>query len=233
LAVHALSIKYKGLKTWGLGLFPFMLQSFNGDQYLGFGNSALVINLAGIRETAETLYKKNFYEDEAALKFSVEALKYSSDFAVRTGKKVEKRLLLCSLPFAEACERLARMDIEKYGVSKVRFLGTREKPYYSAIARLELKEWEKALKILAVEKDLSKLLGGGSLTVLELGDASYAPSELLSTTRKLVENYEVEFLAYNRNLTYCVNCRKSFFGVLHKCPSCGAVSTLTSFSRHP
>ena len=32
---------------------------------------------------------------------------------------------------AEAADRLAQLDIDKYGVAKVKFSGTREKPYYS------------------------------------------------------------------------------------------------------
>jgi anaerobic ribonucleoside-triphosphate reductase len=41
----------------------------------------------------------------------------------------------------------------------------------------------------------------------------------------------VEFFTYNRKITYCSNCKKSWFGTLHKCPSCGAMSTLVKFDR--
>jgi anaerobic ribonucleoside-triphosphate reductase len=141
-------------------------------------------------------------------------------------------LLPSALPFIEASERLARLDIERYGVSKVRFLGTREKPYYSTFSRISIHDVEKFSRSMNVEKEMRELLNGGSLTVLELGDTLYEPGELLSLSRKLVENYEVDFFTYNRNLTYCLNCKRSWFGLLNKCPSCGAVSTLTTFKRY-
>ena len=34
------------------------------------------------------------------------------------------------------------MDIEKYGVAKVKFSGTREKPYYSTAKRFQVKTGE-------------------------------------------------------------------------------------------
>ncbi|MCS7113860.1 MAG: anaerobic ribonucleoside-triphosphate reductase [Nitrososphaerota archaeon] len=233
MAAQALEIKYRWLKTRDKVLTPFLAHSANGDQYLRLESSVHLISLAGLREAAETLNGKSIYEDENAFNFAAETLKYVSEFTLKAERKREKRLLSSILPFPEASERLAGLDIERYGVSKVRFHGTREKPYYSTFSRITLQDGEKFLKPLMVEKDLHKLLDGGSLTVLELGDAEYEPQELLSTTRKLIENYGIGFFTYARSLTYCLQCRKSWFGRLPKCPSCGAVSPLTFFNTYP
>jgi anaerobic ribonucleoside-triphosphate reductase len=47
----------------------------------------------------------------------------------------------------------------------------------------------------------------------------------------LMEKQTAEFFTYNRRVTYCSNCRKSWFGSLHKCPSCGSMGTLVTFDR--
>jgi len=47
----------------------------------------------------------------------------------------------------------------------------------------------------------------------------------------LIANKYLELFTYHRVITYCDNCRKSWFGALHKCPSCGSMSTLTTFDR--
>lgn len=233
MAAHALEIKYRGLKTRGRGLLPFLVHCVDGDQYLRLESSPRLINLAGLREAAEAFCGKSVYEDENALKFALETTKYVSDFAFKADKRREKRLLPSVLPFVEASRRLARLDIERYGVSKVRFLGTREKPYYSTFSRITIQDGEKFSKAIMVEKEMYRLPNGGSLTVVELGDVQKEPSELLSLSRKLVENYDIDFFTYNRNLTYCLNCKRSWFGSLHKCPSCGTVSTLTTVNRYP
>lgn len=233
ISTRALEIKYKWLNTQGKVLIPFLAQSADGDQYLRLESSARLIGITGLKEAAETLNDKSIYEDENALKFAIDVLDYVSDFTLKAGKRHEKRCISATLPFMEASERLARLDIERYGVSKVRFQGTREKPYYSTFTRIAFQDGEKVWKTLMVERNLHKMLNGGSLTVVELGDAQHEPQELLSTTRKLIENYGIEFLTYNRSLTYCLYCRRSWFGMLYKCPSCGAVSTLAHFNRYP
>ncbi len=233
MSAHALEIKYRELKTMGKGLLSFLMHNADGDQYLRLEGSARLINLAGLKEAAKALHGKSVYEDENALEFAIETAKYVSDFAFKSDKRREKRLLPSALPFIKASERLAKMDIERYGVSKVCFLGTRENPYYSTFSKIVLQDGEKFSKALMVEKEICQWLNDGCLTVVELGDTPHEPNELLSLSRKLIETYGVEFFTYNRNLTYCLNCKKSWFGLLNKCPSCGAVTTLTHFKRYP
>jgi anaerobic ribonucleoside-triphosphate reductase len=119
-------------------------------------------------------------------------------------------------------------------VAKVKFSGTREKPFYSTTRRLSLQEGEFPIipsELLEIEQKRRGLNAGGSLSIIELGDAAYTPEALLKLTEHLVANRSLEFFTYNRTLTYCENCRKSWFGLLHKCPSCGSISTLTKFDR--
>jgi anaerobic ribonucleoside-triphosphate reductase len=141
-------------------------------------------------------------------------------------------LFLAVLPNFEASERLAQLDIERYGVAKVRFSGTREKPFYSTISKLTLQDGGIPSEALRVERKLHGLhAGGGGLTVIELGEVEHKPDELMFITKQIVGSDNIEFFTYNRNLTYCVNCKKSWFGLSHKCPSCEATSTLTTFNR--
>ena len=69
------------------------------------------------------------------------------------------------------------------------------------------------------------------MTIIELENSEYKPEELLSLTNQLIEKQVTEFLTYNRKVSYCSNCKKSYFGILNKCPSCGAISSLTFFDR--
>jgi ribonucleoside-triphosphate reductase len=228
MATRALEIKYRILKQRGKGFLPFLMHSANGDQYFRIENSVRLINLIGLKETSETIGGKSIYEDENSLNFASKIVKHVLEFLPR---RHERRLLPSALPLADASERLAKQDIERFGVAKVRFLGTREKPYYSASCRISLQNFEIPAKILAVEKEIYEPLAGGNLTVLELGDAECASETLFSITKRLVENYKLGLFTYNRNLTHCSQCRKSWFGTLQKCPQCGSVSTLTAFKR--
>jgi anaerobic ribonucleoside-triphosphate reductase len=231
MAARALEIKYRALKQCGKGLIPFMMQSVNGDRYLRLECSSRLINFAGLKEAAEAFCGKTMFENEEPLKFAEEITRHILDFTRRAGKRRRKRLLPAILPSPEASKRLATLDVDRYGIAKVRFSGTGEKPFYSTLSKLSLQNAETQLKPLKFEKKLHGLYAGGNLTIVELGEDEHEPEELVSLTKRFVETYGVEFFAFNRNLTYCMNCERSWFGLLHKCPSCGATSTLSCLSR--
>jgi anaerobic ribonucleoside-triphosphate reductase len=69
------------------------------------------------------------------------------------------------------------------------------------------------------------------LTIIDIDASEENPDELMKLTLNLMQNHGVELLTYNRSMTYCKNCQKSWFGNLHRCPSCGAIGTLVEFNR--
>jgi rRNA maturation endonuclease Nob1 len=64
-----------------------------------------------------------------------------------------------------------------------------------------------------------------------VADEPQKPEDLLSISREVAGNYGVGLYVFNRNLAYCAGCRLIFYGILEKCPSCGSVNMLQSFSR--
>jgi ribonucleoside-triphosphate reductase (formate) len=230
MATHALEIKHRTLKQHGQKLLPFLMQDANGDKYFRLENCSWIINFAGFKETMEAFCEKNADVDAKTLEFTEETVQAINEFTQKTGRKRGKRLLPAVLPSFEASERLAQLDIERYGVAKVRFSGTREKPFYSTVNRLTLQGNKASFDSPIVEK-LQKLHAGGSLAVIELGEVEHKPEDLMSVTEHIIESNSVEFFAYDRKMTYCVNCKKSWFGLLPKCPSCGAVGILTILDR--
>jgi ribonucleoside-triphosphate reductase len=231
MATRALEIKDRALKQRGNGLLPFLMQSVNGDHYFRLENCSRIINLAGLREAVEAFYEKSTYASEKNLEFAQEIIQNIEASTYRIGRKRGKLVSPAVQPDFEASERLAQLDIERYGVGKVRFSGTREKPFYSTVNRLIFQDGKISPESLAFEQKMCGLRGG-KLTVIELGEAEYKPDVLLALTKQLFESHNIGLLTYNRKLTYCINCKKSWFGLLHKCPSCEATSTLTHISRN-
>jgi len=231
MATRALEIKDRALKHHGKGLLPFLMQNVNGDHYVRLENCSRVINLGGLKESVEAFYEKSIRDSEKTLDFAEEIIQNIQTSTHRISRKRRKRLSPAILPDFEASERLVQLDIERYGIAKVRFSGTREKPFYSTVSKVILQDGKIPIESLAFERKISGLHVGGNLTVIELGEIEYKSDELMSLTKQIFESYKMEFFTYNRKLTYCINCRRSWFGLLHKCPSCGSVGTLTVFDR--
>jgi anaerobic ribonucleoside-triphosphate reductase len=230
MAARALEIKYRALKQHGTGLLPFLMQSVGSDQYFRLENCSDTINIVGLREAAEWFTGKSI-NDEATLQFLEETAETIEAFLRKTGRRYGKRLQQATVPDTEASERLVQLDVERYGIGKVRFSGTRDKPFYSAACSLTLKDGIVQSESLAVARKLSGFCAGGSLAIVELGESEYTADELMVVTQQILEDSSVKLFTYNRRLTYCVDCKKSWFGLLHKCPSCGAIGPLTVIDR--
>jgi len=230
MAIRALEIKDKALRQHGNGLLPFLMQSVNGDHYFRLENCSRIINLAGLKEAVEAFYEKSTYDSEKNLELAQEIIQNIQASTHRISRKRGKLLSPAIQPDFEASERLAQLDIERYGIAKVRFSGTREKPFYSTVNKLIFQNSKIPSESLAFEQKMCGL-HGGNLVTIELGEAEHKPDDLMSLTKQIFESYNMGLLTYNRKLTYCVNCKKSWFGLLHKCPSCGSIGTLTVFDR--
>jgi ribonucleoside-triphosphate reductase (formate) len=233
LALRALGIKHRALKQYGKTVLPFLTQSTNGDTYFRLENCSGIVNLAGIYEAVASFTGKPINHEESA-KFVLELVQNTQAYINKISRKHGKRLFPAILRTPEASARLAQLDTEKFGVAKVKFSGTRDKPFYATTTRLQLQVGN-FLSVpseqLNVLKNLKGLNAGGNMVIIDMNGTEIKPEELLKLTSSLMENHKTEFLTYNRAVTYCSNCKKSWFGNLHKCPSCGSMGTLVEFDR--
>jgi len=233
LSARALKIKYRALKQHGKSSLPFITQRSNGDTYFRLENCSRIINFAGFREAVENFCGADLSHEES-VKFAEELVQNLLAFKRKFSRRNGKRLFPAVLRSLESSVRLAQLDIEKYGVAKVKFSGTREKPFYSTTKRLNLQPGNFPYvpsEALEFEQKLKGLNAGGSLSIIELKGNEYPPEALMKLTEHLINNQSLEFFTYNRITTCCDNCRKSWLGVLYKCPSCGSMGTLTTFDR--
>jgi anaerobic ribonucleoside-triphosphate reductase len=210
-----------------------MVQKSNGDMYFRLENCSRIINFAGFTEAVESFCGKSMSHEET-VQFAEEIAQNLLAFKRKLSRRHSKRLFPTVLGSLESSVRLAHLDIEKYGVAKVKFSGTRDSPFYSTTKRLKLKHGDFPYvpsEALELEHKLKGLNDGGSLSIIDLEDKEYQPEQLLKLTEQLIKHDELEFFTYNRVTTYCDSCRKSWFGSLHKCPSCGSMGTLTTLER--
>ena len=233
LGARAIGIKHRALKQYGKNSTPFLMQGSNGDTYFRLENCSGIINLAGLKESTEKFTGKQLNQQES-LKFAEETVQNAQMFLHKIGRKHGRRLFVGIIPSNEASTRLAQLDVEKVGIAKVKFSGTRDKPFYSTTRRLQIQlgnfasvpsdqmDWEDKLK---------GLNAGGNLTVIDLNRTDFKPEDLLKLTTHLMEKGAAEFLTYNQIVTYCGNCRKSWAENIHKCPKCGSIGTLVVFDR--
>ncbi|MCW4024734.1 MAG: ArsR family transcriptional regulator [Candidatus Bathyarchaeota archaeon] len=234
LAARALFIKSNILRQYGKNSLPFLLKSANGDTYFRIENCSRIINFAGLPEAVETFTEKDIHMPESQ-KFTEELVQTITTFKHKLGRKHGKRLYPAILFNHEASERLAQLDIEKYGVAKVKFSGTRDKPFYSTTRRLQANLAGSKLELipeqLETEQKICGLNVGSGLSIVEIGEPQLSAQTLMDLTVHLIEKQPLEYFTYNHVTSYCSNCKKTLLGTPHKCQTCGSISTLNIFDR--
>ena len=232
LAARALGIKYSLLKQYGKNSLPFILKSTNGDTYFRLENCSRIINFAGFQEAVEGFTGQPLSSPESG-KFTAEIIENILACKHKMGRKHGKRLYPALIGTMEASERLAQLDIEKYGIAKIKYSGTRDKPFYTTSKKLKLKPGELSItpETLVYLQRLRELDTVGTLDIIELESLDYSPEQLMDLTRRLIENHQIEFFTYSLVVSYCETCKKTIYGAPHKCPTCGSISNLTVYDR--
>jgi anaerobic ribonucleoside-triphosphate reductase len=232
MALRALEMKYRTIKQREREhMLPFLMQKTDGDQYFRTENAARLISFVGLNETIHSFFGKPLKQEGETLDFAQKIVSYLSTDIERYSKKPETRASLAMIPAADAAKRLAELDAEKYGWATVHAQGTKEKPFYTDLVALPLGvdvSWKERFR---VEERFHRLTLGGHLAVVSLADEEQDPDDLLAVTRDVAGNYGIGFYVFNRNLSYCASCQKTFYGKLERCPVCGSVNMLQSFSR--
>jgi anaerobic ribonucleoside-triphosphate reductase len=232
MALRSLEIKYRTIKQRAReNLLPFLMQKTNGDQYFRIENAVRLVSFVGLNETMHAFFGKPLRQEGETLDFAKRITAYLFGDIEKYSRKPETRAALAMVSAADAAKRLAELDAEKYGWAKVRAQGTREKPVYTDLVALPLSvdiSWKERLR---VEENFHSLTPGGHLAVLPVPDVEQDPDGLLSFTRDVAETNGVGFYVFNRNVSYCASCQKTFTGKLERCPSCGSVNMLQTFSH--
>jgi ribonucleoside-triphosphate reductase len=207
------------------------MQKTDGDQYFRIENAARLVSFVGLNEAIQAFFDKPLKQEGETLDFAKKIVTYLSDDVKKYSKKPETRAALAMVPAVDAARRLAELDAEKYGWGTVHVRGPREKPFYTDLVALPLDApafWKDRLK---VEQQFHRLTSGGHLAVIPLADEPQKSDDLLAVTRDIAGSMDVGLYVFNRNIAYCAGCQQIFYGKLEKCPSCGSVNLLQSFSR--
>ena len=228
----ALRIKHQTMKNRAdEGLLPLLLQKEEGDYYFRIENSLSILSFAGLNEAVQFMTGEAIQESPDSLSFAEKIVSHLADQVGRYGKRIGIRLHLGLPSNFEAATRLAQLDIERYGLGTVLTQGERENPYYTSLNVVPHNVEMPLEDYLKIESQFHRLASGSHLAKISLDNLDVSPEELMSTTKRITDQYPIGLYTYDRTLTYCNNCRKTWHGEQLKCPICGSVNTLTQFKR--
>ena len=214
-------------------LMPILMAQSGGEEYLRNKNISYPIGLIGLPEACLTLTGEAPHEKGDGLAMAKEILEKLRAKLERYLSQLDLRCVLSASPAPDVANRLAGLDVEKYGWARVRTFGPREEPCYTSGIMVPDGIGMDIDDRLGLEAILHAGARGGHLLFLTPRIASLrgpTAEELACITLSALRK-GIGAISYPVEITYCSACREAFRGRLPKCPSCGRVSSITRFVR--
>jgi len=231
-ALRALEIKYLTIRQRVReGLLPFLMQKKERDSYYRLNGALRLISFVGLNEVVSLLCGKDIHEDKEALNSAEKILGYLSNEIREYAKKHGARCALSLTPNLEASNRLAALDIERYGWAKVKAQGDKNRPFYTHSTVLSKSADIPLEDYLKLEGKFHGLTPGGHLAMIPIDGSEVDPENLLSITKKIINMHSLGFYTYRVNIAYCSNCQRTFSGDMVKCPNCGSLNAVTRLNQ--
>ena len=229
MVVEALRIRYSMVKERIDGaLLPFLSQKVTEEPYLRVKNASLLVGFVGLNEAVKVLTGKQIYEDKQAVDSALRIISHLAQQAEKLSRKSGLRIAISQSIDDESPQRLAELDVERFGWGTVFAEGMRASPYYTDMVTVPLEASIPLRERLRIEGSFHPLLAGGHLSLIEIEEAN--PEALLKLTREVCQT-NVGAYAFTRTVGYCFNCQRVFYGFAQKCPECKAERTFARYSR--
>ena len=222
------------------GTLPFATQrprDINGKQgppLVDFSELVYVIGVVGINEMVQHFTTKQLHESADAVKLAVRLLidmeKYRKGLQMKTGMK----LSLARTPAESTAQTFAVQDLMsefkpmarntiKGDLTYLDKVNGRDIPlYYTNGTHINVSANIPLAQKIDIEQKFFPILSGGNIFQVWMGENNSDPEGLYKLTKKIVNNSQIGYFAYTRDLTICSDCNSTSGGLLDSCPTCGS-----------
>jgi len=190
------------------------------------------VSFVGLYEAASTLTGQELPDKKDLTPLASRILENIESSVRDSRREPRTRIALSSTGDPVASQRLAEIDVERFGWGNVKVQGTKQYPYYTSGSFLPLEEAVPLLNRVSVEETLHPILSGGHRLTIQVSEEDDNPEDMFKVTSEIVSNHTLGFFTYSENYTYCNNCRHESAGIQQKCPMCGSAS-LSCYVRCP
>ena len=232
MAAEALKTKATAIESLlTSGLLSVLSKPTPDEHYFRSRNATFLIGLIGLNEAMKALTGKQMHEDKTAVSLATKTVSQLSAEARKVSLTTGFRVDLSHGGIEEASQRLAELDVERYGWGVVNAQGTHDTPYYTDVTAAPLEAGISLQERLRLEGAFHPLLRGGHLLPIELPEPQNNPETLLRTSKDIIKGGNIGAYAFTRTYGYCFNCSRTQGGIHQKCTNCGATEAYTTYSR--
>lgn len=233
LASTALTIKLEAIRErmFNDKTLTALSSDLEGESYYRIDNAALSLSFVGLDEATKKQVGTPIDSNKSSLDFALKILKYFNERANELKTNTGLRWVVTQPTTDSSVNRLAKLDVEKFGKKNVNVRGTGSNVYYST-SNIRVSSPLTLDERIKLENMFHPLLSGGHLMNISF-EKKVSSDKLIELSEKICKETQIGNFAFTRDITYCFHCSKSFNGVQSKCPECGSsMDNLARYSRN-
>jgi len=229
IAISALTIKRNQLymRLFEDRILPLLTYPIKGENYFRLECSTNAISYVGLPDAIE-LHTDSKISTKTGLKFAQTIIKNLQELLIKKTENTGVRWVLRQ-PFSHNwVERFLQLDNKRFNPKKETKIFKPFNFYNTSNINTDLPlTLPEKLKL---ESAFHKHLTGGHLMVLPLLESLDSIESVLDLTKKICRE-SIGLLTYAYNLTYCIQCGKTFKGTPKRCPICNTTQNISYFNK--
>jgi ribonucleoside-triphosphate reductase len=199
-----------------------------GTPYLVPDRQGVTVGTLGINEMLKVYTGAELHESEDAWRFGLKMVNYMRSVVDEYSRETGIYFGLVQSPAESASVRLAQIDLKRYGSSAIvqgeptRMENGSPAVYYTNSSHMNVNAEVPLGKRITTEASFHPLYNGGTIMHIFLGE-SYPDAEALwKFTEYMATKTLTGYFAYTKDMTICKACKTMHYGLLERCPECGA-----------
>lgn len=221
-------------------LLPFALHRLKDSSGIAppavdFDELVYVIGVVGVNEMVQHFTGYELHEGDEPIKIAIKLLLEMERYRKGLEMKHGMKLSLARTPAESTAQTLAIKDLvssdyREYATSYVKgsldsfnkINGRNQPVYYTNGTHTNISADLSLGKKMDIEHKFFPILSGGNMFHVWMGEACPDSEGLYKLTKRIVENSQIGYFAYTKDLTICIDCGSTCGGLLDSCSFCSS-----------
>lgn len=194
----------------------FMIQEDDeGNPLYRLDDATMVVGYLGLSEALEILGYGPIYECNEKAQ---EIMYHMADKIALWKEQDGLRYGLFQTPAENACYKLSKKMVDRFGWKKSHAKGTKDAPFYTNSNHVPVDADIDLINRIKIEGSNQNIGPAGNIMNIYLGEAYSDGSALKSLCEKVRDNTNAYFWAFTGDYSFCPSCQSTFKGVKETCP---------------
>ncbi len=209
------------------GPLALLAMTADGEPYYRLHRASFLLGMLGLNEMVQYHTGEELHQSKDAMRFGLRVIAYMKLVADEMEEKYGIHMPLEQTPAESTAYRLAKLDMKHFPLQAPTVVkGNRatNEIYYTNSTYLNVGLDIDPITRVKEEGKFHPMIEAGALTHIWLGESHPSPESIANFVVKTFKNTQNAQIAFSPEFTTCLDCGKTFRGLLDACPRCSSIN---------